>query len=224
MLDVGCGLGALTIGLARVLGETSVAAVDPGESAVETCRARVPEAEVIVATAENLPFDDGAFDAALAQLAINLVDDPAAGAREMRRVVRAEIVPDEAGTVDEHSRWACGTRRGYATSGKGPVSRRSRSERWRPRPATRTSTTSGSRSSRESDGRVRSTCASIPCDARRCVRGHTSCWERPEAGSASMHVRGACAASCPSRVSLEALCRTRTGDPFLTMEVLYQLS
>jgi len=25
-------------------------------------------------------------------------------------------------------------------------------------------------------------------------------------------------------VSIEALCRTRTGDPFLTMEVLYQLS
>jgi hypothetical protein len=27
-----------------------------------------------------------------------------------------------------------------------------------------------------------------------------------------------------SRPSLRALCRTRTGDPFLTMEVLYQLS
>jgi hypothetical protein len=28
----------------------------------------------------------------------------------------------------------------------------------------------------------------------------------------------------PERGFLRALCRTRTGDPFLTMEVLYQLS
>jgi SAM-dependent methyltransferase len=125
-LDVGCGLGALTIVLARALGERSVAAIDPSESAVDICRARVSEAEAIVAPAELLPFDDGAFDAALAQLVINLVDDPAAGAREMARVVRpggvvagcvwdatampllssfweaaTEIAPDEVGTVDQ---------------------------------------------------------------------------------------------------------------------------
>jgi SAM-dependent methyltransferase len=125
-LDVGCGLGALTIELAQVLGERSVAAIDPSESAVETCRARITEAEVIVAPVEHLPFHDGAFDAALAQLVVNLVDDPSAGAREMGRVVRpggvvaacvwdatampllslfwraaAEIAPDEVGTVDE---------------------------------------------------------------------------------------------------------------------------
>jgi SAM-dependent methyltransferase len=126
-LDVGCGFGALTTELARVLGERSVVAIDPSESAVETCRVRVSEAEVLVAPVENLPFDDGVFDAALAQLVINLVDDPAAGAREMGRVVRrggavaacvwdatampllssfweaaAEIAPEEVGTVDEH--------------------------------------------------------------------------------------------------------------------------
>ncbi len=126
-LDVGCGLGALTIEVAWVLGERSVAAIDPSESAVETCRVRVSEAEVLVAPVENLPFDAGAFDAALAQLVINLVDDPTAGAREMGRVVRrggavaacvwdatampllssfwqaaAQIAPDEVGTVDEH--------------------------------------------------------------------------------------------------------------------------
>lgn len=125
-LDVGCGLGALTIELARVLGEKSVAGVDPSESAVETCRARVSDAEVAVASVEELPFPDGAFDAVLTQLVINLVDDPAGGAREMRRVVRsggvvagcvwdagampllssfwtaaAEVAPDQIGSVDE---------------------------------------------------------------------------------------------------------------------------
>lgn len=125
-LDVGCGVGALTIELARVLGEGSVVAVDPSEDAVETCRARVSEAEVSVAAVEQLPFDDASFDAALAQLVINLVDDPAAGAREMARVVRpggvvaacvwdarempllssfwsaaADIAPEEVGNVDE---------------------------------------------------------------------------------------------------------------------------
>jgi SAM-dependent methyltransferase len=125
-LDVGCGVGVLTIELARVLGERSVVGIDPSGSAVETCRARITEAEVIVAPVEHLPFHDGAFDAALAQLVINLVDDPAAGTREMRRVVRpggvvaacvwdaaampllgsfwkaaADIAPEEVGTVDE---------------------------------------------------------------------------------------------------------------------------
>jgi SAM-dependent methyltransferase len=125
-LDVGCGLGALTIELARTLGESSVAAVDPSESAVATCRARVAGAEVTVAPVECLPFRDDAFDVALAQLVINLVDDPATGAREMARIVRpggvvaacvwdatampllasfwraaAEVAPAEAGDVDE---------------------------------------------------------------------------------------------------------------------------
>lgn len=40
VLDVGCGLGALTIELARALGEEGVAAIDPSEEAVETCGAR----------------------------------------------------------------------------------------------------------------------------------------------------------------------------------------
>lgn len=38
-LDVGYGLGALTIELAWALGEEGVAAIDASEEAVETCRA-----------------------------------------------------------------------------------------------------------------------------------------------------------------------------------------
>ncbi len=39
--------------------------------------------------AEALPFPDGAFDAALAQLVVNFMTDPPAGVRELRRVTRA---------------------------------------------------------------------------------------------------------------------------------------
>jgi SAM-dependent methyltransferase len=125
-LDVGCGLGALTVALAGVLGEAAVAAVDPSAEAVRTSRARVSDAEVIVAPVEQLPFADHSFDAVLAQLVVNLVEDPIAGTREMRRVARpggvvaacvwdanampllssfwaaaAEVAPEEVGSVDE---------------------------------------------------------------------------------------------------------------------------
>jgi ubiquinone/menaquinone biosynthesis C-methylase UbiE len=87
-LDVGCGPGALTEELARRLGAERVAAADPSEPFVEGCRQRVPEADVRLAPAERLPWDDGAFDAALSQLAVNFMTDAPAAALELRRVLR----------------------------------------------------------------------------------------------------------------------------------------
>jgi SAM-dependent methyltransferase len=43
---------------------------------------------VRIGVAEDLPFDDGEFDAVLAQLVLNHMSDPARGTREMRRVAR----------------------------------------------------------------------------------------------------------------------------------------
>src|SRR4030095_9528951 len=40
------------------------------------------------ASAEDLPFPDDAFDAALAQLVVHFMADPVAGLREMARVTR----------------------------------------------------------------------------------------------------------------------------------------
>jgi SAM-dependent methyltransferase len=88
-LDVGCGPGALTTELAALLGAGRVAAADPSVPFAEACRARVPGARVEVAPAEALPFEDGAFDHALAQLVVNFMSDAAAGVREMARVTRA---------------------------------------------------------------------------------------------------------------------------------------
>jgi ubiquinone/menaquinone biosynthesis C-methylase UbiE len=88
-LDVGCGPGALTGALAKLLGADHVAAVDPSEPFVRACASRAPGVRVEVAAAEALPFDDGSFDAALSQLVVNFMTDAPAGVREMRRVTRS---------------------------------------------------------------------------------------------------------------------------------------
>jgi len=59
-LDVGCGPGALTAELVARLGAKSVAAVDPSESFVAATHARHPDADVRLAPAEALPFNQRA--------------------------------------------------------------------------------------------------------------------------------------------------------------------
>jgi SAM-dependent methyltransferase len=88
VLDVGCGPGALTGELVRRFGADAVAAVDPSPGFVEAAGRRNPGVDVRRAEAESLPFDDGSFDAALAQLVVHFMTDPAAGIAEMRRVTR----------------------------------------------------------------------------------------------------------------------------------------
>lgn len=86
VLDVGCGPGALTAELVRR--DAHVSAADPSASFVEAARARFPGVDVHLAPAERLPFGDGEFDAALAQLVVQFMDDPVAGVAEMARVTR----------------------------------------------------------------------------------------------------------------------------------------
>jgi len=88
VLDVGCGPGALTAELVARLGPVSVTAVDPSPPFVEAARTRNPGARVEEASAEQLPFADGEFDAALAQLVVHFMADPVAGLAEMARVTR----------------------------------------------------------------------------------------------------------------------------------------
>jgi SAM-dependent methyltransferase len=102
VLDVGCGPGALTAELVTRLGPAAVSAVDPSEPFVAAARERHPGVSVQGAAAEQLPFADQAFDAALAQLVVHFMADPVAGLREMARVTRkrgcvAACVWDHAG-------------------------------------------------------------------------------------------------------------------------------
>jgi SAM-dependent methyltransferase len=85
-LDVGCGPGALTVALAGRLGASRVAAVDPSEPFVAACRAHVPRADVRMASAQALPFDDASFDAVLSQLVVNFLSDAPRAVAEMARV------------------------------------------------------------------------------------------------------------------------------------------
>lgn len=102
VLDVGCGPGALTAELVRRLGPAAVSAVDPSEPFVAAARERHPGVSVQRAAAEDLPFEDEVFDAALAQLVVHFMADPVAGLRELARVtgedgVVAACVWDHAG-------------------------------------------------------------------------------------------------------------------------------
>jgi SAM-dependent methyltransferase len=92
VIDVGCGPGALTKVLVDRLGPSSISAIDPSESFVAAIRERFPTVDVRLAAAEQIPLPDKAFDAALAQLVVHFMSDPAAGLTEMVRVVRDEGV------------------------------------------------------------------------------------------------------------------------------------
>ncbi|MBK8446844.1 MAG: methyltransferase domain-containing protein [Micropruina sp.] len=89
VLDVGCGPGALTSELVGLVGTAQVAACDPSPPFVAACAARHPGVQVRAGSAEHVPFDDDAFDAAVAQLVLHFVSDPKAAASELRRVTRA---------------------------------------------------------------------------------------------------------------------------------------
>jgi len=88
VVDVGCGPGGLTRELVARVGAKYVAAIDPAPQFAEACRERNPGADVRVGAAEQLPWADGEFDAALSQLVIGFMRDPDRGVAEMKRVTR----------------------------------------------------------------------------------------------------------------------------------------
>lgn len=87
-LDVGCGTGALLATAAATASPTRLAGVDPSHDFLAVAATRLPAADLRVADAQSLPFDDGEFDVVASGLVLNFVPDPAAAVREMRRVAR----------------------------------------------------------------------------------------------------------------------------------------
>jgi SAM-dependent methyltransferase len=84
VLNVGAGTGSYEPV------DRQVTAVEPSLEMIR--QRRTPAAQVIQASAEDLPFEDGAFDASMAILTVHHWPDQRAGLREMRRVTRGRIV------------------------------------------------------------------------------------------------------------------------------------
>ena len=89
-LDVGCGTGSLALALAERGAPDRVTAIDIATPYIAFARSRPGAAGIgfAVGHACRLPYADGGFAAALAQLALNFVPDAAQAVREMRRVVQ----------------------------------------------------------------------------------------------------------------------------------------
>jgi ubiquinone/menaquinone biosynthesis C-methylase UbiE len=88
VVDVGCGPGGLTTELARRAGEQNVAGIDPAPGFAAACQERLPGADIREGVAEELPWDDGEFDAALSSLVVAFMTDADQGIREMARVTK----------------------------------------------------------------------------------------------------------------------------------------
>jgi len=90
VLEYGCGLGRLTVVLAR--SGAKVTAFDLSEASIKATRERLEfngladRVELVVASGEHLPFPDGSFDVAVGKAVLHHLD-PSAGSRELARVL-----------------------------------------------------------------------------------------------------------------------------------------
>lgn len=85
-VDVGCGAGHF-LGIVRALG-WHVVGVDQSADQLRLARSREPEAELIVAEASALPFDDASFDAGYSTFTHTDVDDFRGALAETVRVLK----------------------------------------------------------------------------------------------------------------------------------------
>ena len=91
VLDMGCGPGTITLGLARRVGR--VVGLDASEAMVEQARGRaagsgVTNASFEVGSAYELPYDDASFDVVYAHQVMQHLGDPVRALREAHRVLR----------------------------------------------------------------------------------------------------------------------------------------
>ena len=89
-LDVGCGTGALSQTILDVAAPGEVIGIDPSDNFIAFARDHVTHqsASFIVADAQALPFESGAFDAVVSGLMLNFVPHPELAVAELARVTR----------------------------------------------------------------------------------------------------------------------------------------
>ena len=89
ILDLGCGTGRFTEGMAARF-SADVIGIDPSMKMLEQARAKRSVARVLYerASAEGLPVATGSVDVVFMSMSFHHFTDPAAAARECRRVLR----------------------------------------------------------------------------------------------------------------------------------------
>lgn len=96
VLDVGCGVGSLTVDLAARVAPGRVVGVDVSAEVLAVARAAADQAgvtvELLPAEAGALPFADASFDVVHAHQVLQHLPDPVGALREMLRVVRPDGV------------------------------------------------------------------------------------------------------------------------------------
>jgi ubiquinone/menaquinone biosynthesis C-methylase UbiE len=85
-LEVGCGTGR---NLPLYPTTVSVVALDPAFDSLLRARRRAPHLPLVQASAEALPFRDGAFETVVSGLVFCSVPDPGKGLSEVRRVLHS---------------------------------------------------------------------------------------------------------------------------------------
>ena len=91
VIDVGCGPGSITVGLARVAGHVTGVDVDAAEftdARAYTAKHGIENVEFLEASIYELDFPDASFDVCTLFSMMETLDDPLAGLAEVRRVVR----------------------------------------------------------------------------------------------------------------------------------------
>jgi len=94
VLDVGCGTGTITLGVAEAVKPGEVVGIDPGEHRVEVARewaAQVAHPGNItyqVGDSHHLDFPDNTFDIVYSHTVMNFVLDPVMGLKEQKRVAK----------------------------------------------------------------------------------------------------------------------------------------
>ncbi|RLI79584.1 chitin-binding protein [Archaeoglobales archaeon] len=89
VLEVGCGTGFTTAEIVNRVGECNVVALDLTPEQMAKAVYRFPDVKFVRGDAENLPFKNDCFDAAISAGSIEYWPNPLEGVKEMVRVTKS---------------------------------------------------------------------------------------------------------------------------------------